>query len=144
MAHIFFRLDFSRRGRAARPKGTKGTKGRALLQTVGKHYTNTKFASVRAHKEQNTNLITLNQQNFEKLGDECAPCTRAARPKGTKGRALLQTVGEQCTNTKLASARAHKEQNKNDHVKSTKFRKNLETREEGGMGRSVFPLHADA
>jgi hypothetical protein len=36
-------------------------------------------------------LITLNQQDLENTGDECAPCTKAAGSKGTKGRAQLQT-----------------------------------------------------
>ncbi len=89
----------------------KGTNGASTAPRCGgKPFTYTKQASGRAHTEQRQTLITLNQQHLEHTGDECAPCTRAAKPKGTKTRALLQTAGKRHTNTKRASARAHKTQ----------------------------------
>ncbi len=97
-------------GLALGPQGPRTRRGEHSSKLWGNPFTNTKQASARAHKEQNQNLITLNQQHLEHTGDECAPCTRAARPKGTKGRAQLQTAGKRHTNTKRASARAHKEQ----------------------------------
>ena len=69
----------------------------------------------------------VNQQYFEHRGDECAPCNRPARRKCTKGRTQFQTVGKQNTNTKRASARAHKEQNRNCVTLVNKIYKHLET-----------------
>ena len=72
-------------------------------------------------------MCHVRQQNLETLGDECAPCNRAARRKRTNGRTLLQTVGKTQHNTKRASARAHKEQNRNCVTFVNKIQKILET-----------------
>ena len=72
-------------------------------------------------------MCHVRQQHLETLGDECAPCNRPARRKCTNGRTLLQTVGETQHNTKRASARAHKKQNRNCVTFVNNIQKILET-----------------
>ena len=80
-------------------------------------------ASARAHKEQNQNLITLNQQHLEHIGDECGPCTRAAGSKDTKGRTQLQKLRGGPLKYKASVCQSQQGANPtSDHVKSATSR----------------------